>query len=96
MLASRMEEHISPLADNFNKIKECFLHKRSHMFCVDCLERNNVVEDSCQLCRPFYEIPDNGCGGYSRENLMEKLVDLHQSFVERNLSCAEKTIGEPL
>ena len=89
-----MAEHISLLDDNFDIVKECLLRKKSHTFCVDCLETKSFDEDPCQLCRPFYTILNNGCGGYSREYVMEKLVDLHGSFVERNLNVAEKTIGE--
>ena len=89
-----MAEQISSLVDNFDNVKECLLHTKTHTFCVDCLETKNFDEDPCQLCRPFYTILNNGCGGYSREYLMEKLVDLHESFVERNLKVAEKTIGE--
>ena len=89
-----MAEHISSSVDNFDNVNECLLHKRSHTFCVDCLETKNFDEDSCQLCRPFYAIPDIGCGGYSRDDLMGKLVDLHESFVECTSNVTDKTIGE--
>ena len=94
-----MTEHISLLAENFNNIKECFLHYKNHTFCDDCLERKRFDEDPCQLCRPFYSIPDSGYGGYSREYLLEKLADLHHSCVENiSASGVEKTtlIGKPI
>ena len=92
-----MTEHISLLAENFNNIKECFLHDKNHTFCGDCLERKSFNDNPCQLCRPFYSIPDNGYGGCSREYFLENLEVLHKLCVE-NISGIEETtiIGKPI
>ena len=94
-----MVESMSTMTDDLQEISECLLnHKKRHTFCVDCLERENFENTSCQLCRPFYALPDelpDGLNGYSRAQCLEKLVDLHQLYGVKNLDVTgEKRFGE--
>ena len=91
-----MVESMSTMADDLQAVLECSLNnKKNHTFCVDCLERENFENTSCQLCRSFYALPDEGSNGYSRAQCLEKLMDLHQLYGVKNLDVTgEKRFGK--
>ena len=99
----RMAEPLLPLTGDLKKISECSLYRdprvstraRFHTFCRECKETTNIGQDSCPLCRSFFGIPDEECGSVRRNFFMEKLVDLHQAYLERKLNLkGEQIVGE--
>ena len=91
------------LTDDLKQISECSLYRdprvsrraRLHTFCGECKETATINQDSCPLCRQFRGIPEEGCGSIPRNQLMEKLVDLHQMHLKKNLNLkGEQIIGK--
>ena len=64
-------------------------------FCRECKDTSTITkDDSCPLCRSFFRIPEEGCGSIPRNDFMEKLIDLHEAHLERELKLkGEKKIG---
>ena len=56
---------------------------KEQFFCVDCSAGEPATRESCPLCKPFLAIPDERYDGVQRNYVMEKLLDLHQLYVER-------------
>ena len=98
----RMTKRLPSLTGDLKQISECRLYRdprvslraRLHAFCRDCEETATVNPDSCPLCRPFFRIPKVGYGSIPKNYVEEKLVDLHQEYLEKKLNLKdEKVIG---
>ena len=98
-----MAQTLPTLTGDLKQISECWLYRdprvshraRLHTFCRECKDTSTITKnDSCPLCRPFFRIPDDGCKSIPRNYFMEKLVDLHEAHLEKELKLkGEKIIG---
>ena len=91
------------MTGELKQISECSLYRdprvshraRLHTFCLECKDSSAVNQDSCPLCRPFRGIPDEKSGSFPKNYVKEKLVDLHQEYLERKLNLKDqKVIGK--
>ena len=91
------------LTDDLKQISECSLYRdprvseraRLHTFCGACKETATINQESCPLCRPLFGIPEDACGSIPKNYVKEKLVDLHQEYLEKKLNLKdEKVIGK--
>ena len=99
-----MAQTLPSLTGDLKKISECWLYRdprvssraRLHTFCRECKDTSTITkDDSCPLCRSFFKIPEDGCGSIPRNYFVEKLVDLHEAHLERELKLkGEKIIGK--
>ena len=98
-----MTERLPPLTGDLKQISECSLYRdprvseraRLHTFCGECEETATINQKSCPLCRPLFGIPEDGYGSIPKDYVEEKLVDLHQEYLEKKLKLKdEKVIGE--
>ena len=98
-----MTKRLLSLTDDLKQISECSLYRdprvskraRLHTFCRECRETATINQDSCPLCRPFLRLPEDGYGRILKKSANEKLVDLHQEYLEKKMNLKdEKVIGE--
>ena len=97
----RMTQTLPSLTGDLKQISECWLYRdprvsrraRLHTFCRECKDTSTITkDDSCPLCRPFFKIPEDGCGSIPRNYFVEKLIDLHQVHLEEKLNLKGEKI----
>ena len=100
----RMATYLPSLTGDSKQISECWLCRdprisrqaRLHYFCEECKKEANGGQDSCPLCRTLSTIPADGCESIPTKYIKEKLIDLHQLYLEKKHKLTgEKIIGEP-